>query len=176
MHSWPWFLALGPVMSNNGGMSRGCTGGERETLCGCHHGSSALSLSCRQTDRKHHYAAWRSCLSRVVVTPSAWGDFNELPWDEHWSFNILRRAGASKHTHTSTVQNFEWAHIIHKPRKHMNYRKYATGSKSTTKYRAICFDCWVMNLNWESLHGGNCVKCWCILIKIALSNKINMAL
>ncbi len=57
-----------------------------------------------------------------------------------------------------------------------NYRKYATGSKSTTKYRAICFDCWVMNLNWESLHGGNCVKCWCILIKIALSNKINMAL
>ncbi len=79
MHSWPWFLALGPVMSNNGGMSRGCTGGERETLCGCHHGSSALSLSCRQTDRKHHYAAWQSCLSRVVVTPPLGGILMSSP-------------------------------------------------------------------------------------------------
>lgn len=47
--------------------------GERETLCGCQCGSSALSLSCRQTDREHHYAVWQSCLSGVIVTPSAWG-------------------------------------------------------------------------------------------------------
>lgn len=79
MHPLPWFPALGPVMSNNGGMSRGCTGGERETLCGCHHGSSALSLSCKQTDRKHHYAAWRTVCQGWLWHPPLGGILMSSP-------------------------------------------------------------------------------------------------